>query len=212
MGKKIRNSRKRALDRLDNNPYGANQWIADPRQQRFLAFYKDPKSPTFSNAKQSAIRAGFTEDYADNILALQPTWLSDAIGGVSPLLARAERNLQEFLELPNETQAMSMYGPIFETIKTKVPDGEYKNGKPKFKVVKEKKPVMRLDPKIMKIKQDSSHFIASTVGKKKYGTKASEGGNTYNVMIFANEQRNRIAKRIIGGGSVSDQPSEAVAN
>lgn len=212
MGKKIRNSRQRALDRLEHNPYGANQWIGDPRQQLFLAYYKDPKSPTFSVATQSALRAGFTKEYADNILGLQPTWLSEALGGASPLLAKAERNLQEFLELPNETQAMGMYGPIFETKKSKVRAGEFKNGKPKFKMVKERVPVMVLNSKIMKIKQDSSHFIASTVGRKKYGPRAGDGGNIFNVMIFANEQRDRIAKRIIGGGSVGNQPSQAVAN
>ena len=187
------------------NPNGANQWVADPRQQLFLAYYKDPKSTTFSNARQSAIRAGFSGEYADNILALQPEWLSEAIGGTSPLLALAEKNLKEFLELPNETPAMGAFGPVLE--KVKVQDGTFKNGKPKFKTVK--KPVMALNAKIMKIKQDTSHFIAERIGKKKYGNRAGEGGTAVNILVLNNEQRTRVAKRVIvGGGSAGSESGE----
>lgn len=185
------------------NPYRANQWVADPRQQLFLAYYKDPKSPTFCNARQSALRAGFAENYADNILDQQPTWLMESLGGMSPLLAKAERNLEEFLELPNETQAIGMYGPMFQTIKKKIQDGNFKNGNPKFKTIKEKIPVMSLNPKVMKIKQDSSHFIAETIGKKKYSKRVGDTAPIFNIFMFAHEQRSRVAKRIVGGGSIS---------
>lgn len=190
------------------NPNGANQWVADPRQQLFLAYYKDPTSKTFSNARQSALRAGFEEEYADNILGLMPTWLSEAIGGTSPLLMKAERNLEEFLELPNETQVVGMYGPLYK--KEKVRDGFFKNGKPKFKNIKV--PVMELNPKVMKIKQDSSHFVAETVGKKKYNKKAGDDSLLFNVFIFANEQRSRIATRIIRGRSASYSASQGDTN
>lgn len=80
-----------------NNPNGANQWVADPRQELFLSGYLNPKSETWSNALQSALKAGYTQEYADNIMALMPTWLSDAIGD-NVLLQKASRNLGMALE------------------------------------------------------------------------------------------------------------------
>lgn len=200
-----------AAAKTESNPNGANQWVADPRQQLFLAYYKDPKSPTFSNAKASAIRAGFTESYADNILAVQPEWLSGIMGGSSPLLVKAEKNLKDFLDLPNETQAMGAFGPIYKKVKMKVEAGKFKNGKKKFKTITEKIPVMTYNSRVMKIKQDSSHFIAETIGKKLYSKKGDEGSIMYNVVVFANEQRSRIAKRLVGRGHAgdSDGPGES---
>lgn len=75
----------------------ANQWIADPRQEKFLSAYLDPKSPTWSNALQSALHAGYEQEYAENITHLMPTWLSDAIGD-SALISKALVNLQEALD------------------------------------------------------------------------------------------------------------------
>jgi len=182
--------------------------VIDPRLTHFLAYFMDPKSVSFGKRKDSALRAGYPESVANSIITCIPEWAKQQIiDASSSMLAKAERNLDQFLELPNETQAMSMYGPVFETVKKKVQVGKFKNGKPKFKEIKEKKPVMTLNPKIMKIKQDTSHFIAERVGKIKYGPRAGEGGNTYNIAIFANDQRAKIAKRIIRGGSISDIPS-----
>lgn len=183
-----------------NNPNGANQWQADPRQQLFLAYYKDPKSPTFSNALQSGLKAGFSQEYSENILSKQPDWLVEMVGVTSPLLAKAERNLKEFLDLPNETQAMGAFGPIFIKQKIKIEDGTFKNGKKKFKTVINKIPVMKLNPDVMRVKQNSSHFIAETVGKNTYSKKVGDASAMYNVILFANEQRSRIAKRLIGRG------------
>lgn len=80
-----------------NNPHGANQWVADPRQELFLSSYLNPQSETWSNALQSALKAGYTQEYADNIMALMPTWLSDAIGN-NILLQKASANLNTALE------------------------------------------------------------------------------------------------------------------
>jgi phage terminase small subunit len=57
----------------------ANQYKVDPRQSMFLQAYLDPQSETFSNAYQSAINAGYSEEYAQNITSLMPDWLSDSI-------------------------------------------------------------------------------------------------------------------------------------
>lgn len=51
----------------ETNPNGANQYQLDPRQKLCWDYYIDPTSETFSNATQSAMKAGYTEAYADQI-------------------------------------------------------------------------------------------------------------------------------------------------
>lgn len=68
-----------------------------PRQQEFLKNYLDIQSDTFGNAYKSAIKAKFSEEYAKNITALNPDWLSENIGD-SEMLLKAERNLKYFLD------------------------------------------------------------------------------------------------------------------
>lgn len=79
-----------------NNPNNANQYVPDPRQSLFLSYYLDPKSKTFSNALQSALKAGYEQEYAESITAQMPTWLSESIRD-SEIIQRAEKNLSEFL-------------------------------------------------------------------------------------------------------------------
>ena len=76
---------------------GGNQYQPDPRQALFLAYYLDPKSETFSNAYQSAIRAGYSEEYATNILSQDTDWLSENLRD-SNLLAKAEKRLNQILD------------------------------------------------------------------------------------------------------------------
>jgi len=70
----------------------------DPRQTKFLELYLDPKSKTFSNALQSALKAGYAQEYAESITAQMPDWLSDNIRRVG-MLNKAEKNLFEILEM-----------------------------------------------------------------------------------------------------------------
>lgn len=67
-----------------------------PRQQKFLAGYLDPQSPTWSNAYQSALNAGYTEEYATNITGQMPDWLSEAIRE-NNLVTTALQNLSQAL-------------------------------------------------------------------------------------------------------------------
>lgn len=46
--------------------------ILNPQQELFLERYTNPKSPTFSNALQSALEAGYKQEYAENITTLMP--------------------------------------------------------------------------------------------------------------------------------------------
>jgi phage terminase small subunit len=77
-----------------------NQYKPDPRQSLFLSYYLDPKSKTFSNAYQSALKAGYEDEYAKVITSDSKglEWLSEAVND-SYILKTAENNLREFLEM-----------------------------------------------------------------------------------------------------------------
>ena len=124
----------------------------DQRQENTLAFYYDPKSPSFMDLKNSAISAGFTESYADNLFALLPDWLSDAIGQ-SKMLSKAERNLDKFLDLKTEQ-------PILINKELVVDD----NGNP----------IEITNPGLLRTKADVTMFVAERLGKKKYSQRTEQ--------------------------------------
>lgn len=81
----------------NSNPNKVNQYTApDPRQSIFLKYYFDQKSETFSNALQSALKAGYAQQYAESITAAMPAWLEDYIRE-HDLVMQAEKNLKNFL-------------------------------------------------------------------------------------------------------------------
>jgi hypothetical protein len=77
--------------------------ILTPQQELFLERYTNPKSPTFGNAMQSALTAGYAQEYAENITHLMPEWLSENLGDMRRL-KKAEKNLTEVqnIEVINE--------------------------------------------------------------------------------------------------------------
>lgn len=68
-----------------------------PQQQLFLKYYLDPKSPTFGNALQSALKAGYAQEYAESITYKMPDWLSENVGKAT-LLNKANKNLEMALD------------------------------------------------------------------------------------------------------------------
>jgi phage terminase small subunit len=72
--------------------------ILTPQQEAFLSYYTNPKSETFGNARQSALKANYSENYADNITNVMPEWLLENVGSMKRL-RRAEKNLDEVQEL-----------------------------------------------------------------------------------------------------------------
>ena len=72
-----------------------------PRQTQFLKNYLDPKSNTFSNAYQSAIQAGFSEEYAKTIISKDLDWLSENVKD-SKLVVKALKNLDNLLDGEDE--------------------------------------------------------------------------------------------------------------
>lgn len=78
--------------------------VLDPRQALFLEYYLKPQSPTFSNIYQSAIKAGYSETYADNMRAKTLEWVSGNVGLVTKdeLVTKAKRNLDKLLDSEDE--------------------------------------------------------------------------------------------------------------
>lgn len=68
--------------------------ILTPKQELFLSSYTDPKSETFGNALQSALKAGYKQEYSEQIIATMPAWLSENIGSLQ-MLTKAEENIKE---------------------------------------------------------------------------------------------------------------------
>lgn len=68
-----------------------------PQQEKFLAGYTNPKSPTFGNALQSALKAGYSQEYSESITHQLPNWLAENLGR-QKIVEKAERNLDMALE------------------------------------------------------------------------------------------------------------------
>lgn len=139
----------------------------DYRQQQFLASYKDPKSATFGNVRQSALKAGFGKKYADNLTAELPDWLQKNLG-IIPALVAAEKNLDEYLKLPSKTQAMGAFGPIFR--------GKGSN----------KTPVIVYNAELLKRKWDATKFALEKLGREKYGDEKAKELPPLQTLIIIN--------------------------
>lgn len=82
------------------NPNGANQYNLDPRQKLCWEFYTNPKSETFGNAYQSAIKAGYAETSCISITS--ENWFQEKTRRLN-MLSKAEKVLEEMLELETKT-------------------------------------------------------------------------------------------------------------
>ena len=71
----------------------------DPRQELFLKLYQSPASPTFANATQSALKAGYSPWYANGILTHGKNWIHSKKNQQRRLrmLEKSEANLEGFL-------------------------------------------------------------------------------------------------------------------
>ena len=88
----------------------------DPRQISFLSYYLDTKSDTYSNAMQSALKAGYAREYAENLTHLMPDWLSESIGRRKSMLIKAEKRLETSLNSEDEKIAQDTAKFIAKTL------------------------------------------------------------------------------------------------
>lgn len=87
-----------------------------PKQIDFLRFYNDPKSSTFSNAKQSAIKAGYSEEYANVLIARMPDWASENISRRKRMLEKAEKRLDTLIDSEDERVSADVSKFVAKTI------------------------------------------------------------------------------------------------
>ncbi len=80
---------------------GKNQFTFDPRQNLFLEYYFDRESDTFANCTASALKAGYTASYADQITTNMPGWLTKRVQHAS-IVSKAETNLDNLLEAEDD--------------------------------------------------------------------------------------------------------------
>jgi len=69
----------------------------NPQRVLFKEFYCNPESETFSNAQQSAIKAGYSEEYAKSITGKGNEWMAEIVRD-QEIISLAENNLKELLE------------------------------------------------------------------------------------------------------------------
>lgn len=72
-----------------------------PQQNSFLENYLNPESETWGNALQSALKAGYKQEYAESITSKDLKWLSEYVGD-KELADIAIANLKEFLNTQDE--------------------------------------------------------------------------------------------------------------
>jgi hypothetical protein len=187
-----------------------NQYTIDPRQSLFLANYLNPLSPTFSNLTRSGLAAGYTKKYSENLTAFAPDWLGVKLEELhsDQMLRKAERNLDEILDLPSMTQVVTPFGPLFEQI----PTGKKKivRGK-EVEIMKKGPPVMAYASTLLKIKTDTSQFIAERLGKRKYGSRGDTNVNLQ-VNVFSPDQVTRVAARVLNGDTESAGAPDRLPN
>jgi len=99
--------------RRKTNPNGANQYLVDPRQALFLGYYLNPKSETFSNGYQSALKAGFEDEYAKGLFSKMPKWLAENVKSMT-MVNKAERNLDQMLDLETKQEVITKDGPLVD--------------------------------------------------------------------------------------------------
>lgn len=70
--------------------------VCDPKQALAISYYKDPKSETFGDLKNSLLRAGYSETYADRGFS-DVKWIQN-IKNTVDYIQNAERNLQKVIK------------------------------------------------------------------------------------------------------------------
>ena len=156
----------------------------DPRQTAFLAYYLNPKSGTFSNALQSALKAGYSQEYSESITTQMPEWLAENLGR-SRMLNSAEKNLIEFLEMDTNNVGRTVKGDEFD-----------------FN-----------DPRLVGIKADITKFVVSRLNKSKWAERTEFTGKDGEKLILQISQeiaeKNNLNANDINSGTIDNSTGQA---
>lgn len=151
---------------MKTNPNGANQYQLDPRQKLCWDAFINPKSETFSNAYQSAMKAGYEESTALQITSEK--WFTEKVRRMN-MLGKAEKVLDEMLDLETEVEVS-----IGESV------------------------IIKKEPALAKIKQDTAKFVAERLGKDEGYSSRSELSGPNGDPLFNNEEAKNKADKAIG--------------
>lgn len=95
---------------VKKNPDGTRRYT--PQQIDFAMRYYLPNSPTFGNALQSALKAGYKQEYAEVITTKGLTWIENVVSEIvgSPtdkknLVAKAKKVLERSLDAKDQRLA-----------------------------------------------------------------------------------------------------------
>lgn len=147
----------------ESNPNGANQFLKDPRQRLCWKLYITPGGETFGNARQSAIKAGYEEDYANQITTSK--WFKDKVRRMG-LLDKAENVLEEMLDMP--ITVLDLPSTAEEQYPHTPEDEEYDaDDEAEWNKRRDERRARYVvtDPSLVKIKQDTAKFVAERQGK-----------------------------------------------
>lgn len=137
----------------------------DLRQDLAWDNYVDPRSSTFNNAMQSALRAGYSQQTAKNITLEK--WWNRKIEMLAEMLPRAEEVIMEDLNLNTETYIQDKKGNVYTLT----------------------------DPKLRRIRQEASFFVAETVGRKKYHKKVDVDLHAVVSLVDGNELLDNLFRK-----------------
>lgn len=152
------------------NPFGANQYLLDPRQKKCWDAYVNPKSPTFGNATQSAISAGYDEDYAEQITTAE--WFLVKLRRLN-LLGKSEKVLEETIDMPVQTLKI----PRYSDEEDEIDEVEY----------------VVTDPALVRVRLDAAKFVAERLGKTEgYTTRTEVSGPDGGPIEIADERKKEI--------------------
>lgn len=88
-----------------------------PRQAEFIKLWINPKSETFGNAYASAIKAGFSEQYAKLITTRECKWMDEANRRRIRMLDKAEGNLESITDIGTEdTETLKVVADVSKFI------------------------------------------------------------------------------------------------
>lgn len=95
------NSKPKPIPDNTGKTYRTHKAI-NPKAEIFTQFFLSPTSTTFMNARGSAIRAGYSEHYANNMTVQRPKWYVSITESAdyrrAKMLDLAEKNLLESVE------------------------------------------------------------------------------------------------------------------
>jgi len=91
----------------DNNGKKYNKSKVDARIVSFREYYTTVNSSTFQNVLQSALRAGYSQQYSENLSYLNPVWFSemqqDRTLMRARMLADSEKHFSDMLNVDSKT-------------------------------------------------------------------------------------------------------------